>query len=343
VNGDMLTDLNFQDSTGSVINSFGIHSLAEASVGSFLFDNLIIQDMPIESSELYPFENCWVLAYDYEESLVLPSNHIVTAESSSDVFVGYSSFCDNNSLLITDSSSIASTQVEVPFGDSSDIVHVQFTVDARQDTGTIHFDLREGDLSVVKVDLNSDGKIGYYENETYVDWLSYKTNTKYSFQLIANNLTKKYDLIVNTDTVQNLGFTEIIGTTMDNMTLFSPLPSVGDYRVDNLVLTNQLLSDLVFPFDSCVEIITDPTNIEAINRQIKLYPNPTGGALTIELEAPHPNPIIVTDIFGREIYSVAGTMDKKIELVLPHTVPGMYLINFDTEQSRSTRLIQLIK
>jgi hypothetical protein len=130
---------------------------------------------------------------------------------------------------------------------------------------------------------------------------------------------------------------------MDNLTLYSPIPSVGDYLVDNLAISNQLLSDLVFPFDSCVEIIAGLTETEAINGQINLYPNPTSGALTIELEAPHPNPIIVTDMYGRETYRMPGSMEKKIELVLPDTATGMYLINFDTEQGRSTRLIQLIK
>lgn len=342
VNGDMLTELDFNDSTGSVINGFNILSMAEAPVGSFLFDNLIIQDEAIEASDLYPIENCWELAYNYEGSLDLPSNHIVTAESSADVFVDFSSFCDNNSLLITDSSSNYSTMVEVPFAKASSLVHVQFNVVARQDTGSINFDLREGDLSLVKVALNSSGKISYYDNESTVDWLNYETNTKYSIQLIANSQTKSYEFIVNSDTLKDIAFYENTVTMIDNVSLYSPVPSVGDFKVDNLVISNRLLSELLLPFDSCVEVIIDPVGIEAHKQQINIYPNPTAGVLSIELGVPHPNPIIVTDIFGREIYRKPGTMDKKIELVLPDTAPGLYLINFDTEQGRFSRQIQLI-
>lgn len=343
VNGEAVTDLEFNDPAGDLINRFTIFSPEFAPIGSFLFDNLIIQDETNKSSDLYPFENCWELAYNYEENLDLPSDHEVSAERSTDVLVEHSLYCDNNSLLITDSSANYATMVELPFARGTDMVHVQFTVEPVQDTGSIHFELKDGDISLVKVTLSSAGMISFYQNESAVDWLSYQSNTKYSLQLIANSQTRSYDFIVNADTLKDIDFNESSGELIDNMSIFSPLPSLGDFRIDNLVISNRLLSGLVFPFDSCVEVIIDPSGIEAMNSQIRIYPNPTAGALNIELGFPHPNPITVTDIFGREIYRVPGTMDRKIELLLPDSAPGLYLINFETEQGRYSRQIQLIK
>ncbi|MDX2430853.1 MAG: T9SS type A sorting domain-containing protein [Bacteroides sp.] len=75
----------------------------------------------------------------------------------------------------------------------------------------------------------------------------------------------------------------------------------------------------------------------------KLYPNPSSGSVTVEFALPHPNPIVVTDLFGREIYRMNGTMDKTMVLELPNLESGIYLINFDNQQGRFGRLIQFIK
>ena len=298
--------------------------------------------LELTPEKMYPDFPAFTIAEDFEGSLDIPSDYMVVTEGATGVYIGHGSICDNNSLVISDSSSNSSASVEVPIGDINDTLHIQFTVEPGQDTGSIQFDLREGGLSVISLGLNGNGKIFYCGNGSVTDWTDYDAHTKYSFQCIASIETNTCDLIVNTDTLKNIGFCDSTAGTIDNFTMLSQIPSVGEYRVDNLVISNQLLSDLVFPFDNCVEDNTGTTT-DAIERRIKLYPNPTSGYINIELAAPHPEPIIVTDMYGRKISLVNGTMDKKIEIDISNMASGLYLFHFRTEQGRRCKLIQLIK
>lgn len=152
-----------------------------------------------------------------------------------------------------------------------------------------------------------------------------------------------YDLIVNTDTIKNIGFCDSKANSIDNFIILSQMASVGEYRVDNLVRSNQFLSDLVIAFDECVEDNTGLERSVAIQGQIRLYPNPSSGSINIEFEAAHPEQIIVTDMYGREIRRVNGTMDKKIEVNLSEMASGMYLFHFRTEKGKQYKLIHLLK
>ena len=342
VNGDMLQDLDFQDPAWSTINGFRIQTTG-ASVGTYEFDNLIIQEETIETADFFPFESCWDLRYDYEGSDNVPPGHIVTAEPSTGLAVEHSTSCDNNFLLFPASSSDAPTRVEVPFGAANNLVHVQFALDAGQDNASFHVDLREGENTLVKVGLSSSNKISYYQDGSMVDSMVYRSNTKYSFQIIANMQTLTYDFIVDSDTMKNISFYDGTGTSIDNLTMSTLIPTIGDFRVDNLAISNRVLSELAIPFDACLEPVTDPSSIEAIGGGFKLYPNPSSGSVTLEFALPHPNPIIVTDLYGREIYRMNGTMDKTMVLDLPNLESGIYLINFDNELGRFGRLIQFIK
>ncbi len=326
VNGDILTELAFNNSTGSKINAFSIHAPEGTAAAGFLFDNLIIQDEAIEVADFHPFENCRDLAYDYEGSLDLPPDHTVAAAYDTDVFVEYSAFCENNSLAIIDSSSLASTSVGISFEEASDIVHVQLSVEALQEPGSIHFDLREGENSVVN-------KV----------WDSYDTHTKYSLQIIADNRAKTYDFIVNADTLKDISFEDGTAAGINNFTITSPLDASGAYRFDNLAISSYALPELVFPFDDCVEPVTGLILPDVLSGGIQLYPNPSSGLVYIEFEQAHSGPITITDLYGREIYRAEETMAKLLEVDLSMKAPGFYLISFYGEQSRYTRMIQLIK
>ena len=342
VNGDLLQDLDFNDTSGMILNSFVIYAM-KGSESLYALDNLIIQDSPIEESDLYSFENCWELTYDYENSLELPSDHAITAVAPSEVSVKLHSECSNNSLVITDSLSTASTLVEVPFEAASGIVQVQFTVDARQDTGLVSFELREEENSIVKVGLNNNKKFFYYNGNSMIDWMDYDANTKYSFQIVADNKNNMYDFIVNEDTISDLSFYNNSVSAIDNLIISTEESAVGDYLIDNLVISNKALDNLVHEFDECAEQNTPALHTASIDEQFRIYPNPTNGILTIELAGSVAKSIHVLDIHGREICSIIPGTKKTVELDLSLYESGMYLVNINSNQGRSFRLIQLIK
>ncbi|MFC2090593.1 T9SS type A sorting domain-containing protein [Bacteroidota bacterium] len=344
VNDETVQDLGYSDSTGTAITSFRIQSLPATSPGRFLFDNLIIQEEPIADSAFYLFDYCWAMTYDFEESTELPANYQVTTESGSDISIVYISNCENNSLLFSDTSSIASVRLEVPIEDNSDDIHVQFTVDSKQVDGAIMFELRADEISLMRTGLNSAGKIVYFENEVPIELKDYDADTKYSFQIIANNNNQLYDLVVDSDTVKNISFYESPGTTIDNLSISSQESDIGEFFIDNLVITNEILSDLAYPFNACVETSARVNMVTERKGVITLYPNPTSGSVTIKLSIPHPNPIIVTDICGREIHRMKGTTEGNIEFELPPGVaPGFYLVNFKTINGAFSRRLQVIK
>ena len=279
---------------------------------------------------------------DYEGSLEIPANYQVDAEESTRVYIEHGTICANNSLVISDSSSTSSARVHVPIGAINDTLQIQFTLETRQDKAPIQFDLSEGELSVVSFGLNSDGKIYYCEHGTLTEWLDYHALSKYSFQCIASTESNRYDLIVNSDTLRDIGFCDSTANTIDKLTMHTDPITIGEFLLDNLVISNQQLPDLVIPFNECVE---DNTGIPTVTGRgdYKLYPNPTSGFVNIALPAPHPGPIIVTDLYGRAVSQLKGTMDTLLEADISSLASGTYLFHFNTNQGRYCQLIQLIK
>ena len=293
--------------------------------------------------KIYPDFPAFTIAEDFETSLDIPADYIISTEGAAGVYVDYGAICDNNSLILADSSSGAMARVEVPIGDLNDTLHIQFTLEPAQDTGAIQFDLREHDLNVLSFGLKNNGKFYYCENGTEYEWLDYAAHTKYSLQCIASIESNRFDLILNSDTLKNISFCDSTAGSVDNLSMLSPAAPSGRYRIDNLVLSNVLLSDLVFPFDECVEDNTGMEGAVAEQVQIKLYPNPTSGYLYIEFAAPHPEPIIVTDLYGREVSRLNGTRDEGISFDLSSLPPGLYLFHFRKGMKRQYKKLQLIR
>ncbi len=263
VNGNLVQNLDFQNTSLGSLDEFRIFSL-NGSVGSVEFDNLIIKNTHIELSELYDIEDCIPGTYNYETSLTVPSSHIVTAPAGSSVSVVNSVSCDNNSLLIDDNSSSSVTQVEVPFANTSDISQVQFTVEPSQSNSTIHFILRDAsDLPVIQLAFVQNGKIGYYQNGVYEDWIDYEANFQYNVRIFADNSTKKYQININKEVAENLDFFNSSGGPVDNFIAKSLYASVGEVRIDNLVLVNEELESLIFPYTGCAETCATFDVIEA--------------------------------------------------------------------------------
>lgn len=263
VNGNLVQNLDFNNTSLGSLDNLRVFSLG-SSVGSLEFDNLIIKNEPIEPSEYFDIEDCLPGAYDYESSLTVPSSHIVTAPTGSSVGVVYSAICDNNSLVIDDNSSSSSTQVEIPFEGTSDIIEVQFTVEAGQTNSSTHFIISDNsNLAVIRAGLISNGKIRYYQNGGFTNWIDYDADTEYSIRIRANNSTKKYTLIVNGNQVEDLDFSNSSGGAISKFNIVSLGASVGEVRIDNVVLANEELNDLVFPSTVCAENCATFTTIEA--------------------------------------------------------------------------------
>jgi hypothetical protein len=79
----------------------------------------------------------------------------------------------------------------------------------------------------------------------------------------------------------------------------------------------------------------------ALDLQVKVYPNPTSQLLSVSHPELNTFAIQITDLNGRQIYS--GTIDKNQPLDVSHYTQGMYLVTIENKESNKKNTYKIIK
>jgi len=116
----------------------------------------------------------------------------------------------------------------------------------------------------------------------------------------------------------------------------------GNWKTPTQMLGDTINMSLDLRLKACLIEVKDIDYIE----EVKLYPNPTTGKVTIELgDIPIINPIVkVYDLTGRVIYSnCIHVYGNTYELDLKNQKTGFYLVNINFGDVQITKKITLIK
>jgi len=121
---------------------------------------------------------------------------------------------------------------------------------------------------------------------------------------------------------------------MDSMVIIECNPTMADTSCVNLILTVfNRFGSASSTFEVCAKDI--PTGIgapEVSDFDVKLYPNPTRGDVTIEIDAPHPGDIeiMVRSINGQEVLRRSYKMTDRVSFDMSPYVSGIYVVIIDT-------------
>jgi Leucine-rich repeat (LRR) protein len=230
----------------------------------------------------------------------------------------------------------------------------------------------KGDLedttSVIKLDLSDNNLSGTIPKEigdmTALQTLNLdNSHLNGSIPVEINNLNSLQTLELSNNKLSDLP--PLTLTTLDTLLInnneFSfedilpnlNVPNVGiNYLVQDSIgvrkdtLSRVGLSIKFFTSDSANHnIYQRPTNLRVSMRTgiddinipgIKIYPNPTGGILYIEIDKSLSvkSKIIVTDIFGKAVINKAFEDVTKQELNLTHLSKGMYFLQIQNKNNR---------
>ena len=201
-------------------------------------------------------------------------------------------------------------------------------------TNAIYSGLTEGTYEVTATASN-----GCLTTESYVLEANPLTPTA-SFNSAANGLTASF---FNTSANSNNYFWDFgDGTTSTNFNVVHNFPSAGTYNVC-LTAFGDCENDEV-----CQEIVIDDelsTDLNDLENQISVYPNPSNGKINIEF-----NHVQISDI---DIIDAAGRLVKQVKIVTPENTildlenleNGIYTIKFIDNQNEQVtqKKISLIK
>ena len=124
------------------------------------------------------------------------------------------------------------------------------------------------------------------------------------------------------------GFAEIDGETNQS---FTPTES-GNYAVE---VTQNGCSDI----SACNSVIIVGVSKHLLSEEIKIYPNPTSGNFSIDLEnVSDMTELSIRDIHGRLVYSENIENKNLVDIKLDHSA-GIYLLTLKSEKGIIVRKI----
>jgi outer membrane protein assembly factor BamB len=134
------------------------------------------------------------------------------------------------------------------------------------------------------------------------------------------------------------GAATTVSTVQNPSGIVYNIPGIYDVQ---LIVQNTLGSDTIIKYCQ-IEVIPSPVSVyEHEDKEIKLYPNPTNGPITIISENTISNAMItVYNIMGQVIYSKVSTTGNSSELSIDG-LPGVYLVEILDEQKKT--LLKVIK
>ena len=134
--------------------------------------------------------------------------------------------------------------------------------------------------------------------------------------LLNATQTMVYPYLRSNDTGNN-GYTAIPGGNSQWFTI----PANGSYTVE---ISKNGCKDTA----SCISINNVGLNtFTNIDKQVKVYPNPTSGELTIVIpEGKEPAQITVLDLKGKIVYKSESNLENIVKLELMDLTPGIYLV-----------------
>jgi hypothetical protein len=152
-------------------------------------------------------------------------------------------------------------------------------------------------------------------------------------------LKKKYFPLLQAQTISNLYFAVDQGLTI--------IPIINKIDMEGAMIeetADQMIDLIGCKREDTIEVLLTLSAPTLTDAQIKVYPNPTSGKLTIELLGNFNNvSVSITDILGRKILNqhIEQRTDHNINLDLNGNANGIYVLEFTTAQGKIQKRILL--
>jgi hypothetical protein len=141
--------------------------------------------------------------------------------------------------------------------------------------------------------------------------------------LIGITIHKRYHLSVPNLAVDYISLTEGVGSSFGLLNFMGY--ALEQSKKLNCFRNNE--GDYILDSANCKYVDVGQVNYDEF---ILVYPNPVSDIINVKLENLRAKKIILSDIFGNEIFCF-NKLEDDIQIDISYLIPGMYFITFETE------------